>query len=240
MHCLLRETVKAVWGEFQKFHIQKQFYVEGEWFGEALRNQVVGIWRHQRGWMSLLGTHSPKVLWDTRTRWSQGCAQLWCHGSPALSYPVFHERASGWADHSFPVNFLPWPIVATKPFQLHSSENAKLKSSKSPAHKEEFMDVGIKAKAPRVNMANSRPREENPERGSPHGWWGKQRRVFMPQLNGSSSANTLIPPWQGPSPSHSQQGLWRAPMSAQPLRWATALSQDKAPHHPSLSRTQRY
>lgn len=96
MHCLLRETVKAVLGQFQKFHIQKQFYVEAEWFGEALRSQVVGIWMHQRGRVSLLGPHSPKVLWDIRMRWSQGCAQLWGHGSPALSYPVFHERASGW------------------------------------------------------------------------------------------------------------------------------------------------
>lgn len=51
------------------------------------------------------------------------------------------------------------------------------------------------------------------------GWCGPQRRVFMIQLNGSSSAHTLVPPLRGPSPSHSLQGLQRGCTSA-PLTYS--------------------
>ena len=44
----------------------------------------------------------------------------------------------------------------------------------------------------------------------------------MIQLNGSSSAHTLVPPLRGPSPSHSLQGLQRARTSA-PLTYSIGI-----------------
>lgn len=96
-------------------------------------------------------------------------------------------------------------------------ENTELQSSKRPAHNEEVMDVGIKPKSAGVSngMPGSRHQEDNPGRGSPQGWRGQQGRVSVPQLNGSSSARTLVPARRGPSIAHSQQGLQTACGSAQ-------------------------
>lgn len=96
-------------------------------------------------------------------------------------------------------------------------ENAKLQSSKRPAHNEEVMDVGIKPKAAGVSngLAGSRHQEENPKRESPQGWRGQQGRVSVPQLNANSSAHTLVPARRGPNIAHSQQDLQTASGSAQ-------------------------